>query len=147
MGDEGERQLRALRPLRVTTMQEVFDHLAGQSDADSKALARQLVALATETDGWRLETTAARKIKLAVDQALYLDGFGVFLKGWALSPTHRITSMTLRLGDAILEGDAVFAALCSAARPCFGLPCGRISDRLRGFHLCLSRRFAGCRLR
>ena len=103
-GDEAQRQLRAVRPLRVTTLREVLDHLIGQSDADSKALSRQLFALAAETDGWKLETPAAKKIKLAVEQAHYLDGFGVFLKGWTLSPTHRITGMALRLGDAILEG-------------------------------------------
>jgi len=103
-GDGAQRQLRAVRPLRVTTIRDVLSHLIAQSDADSRAVARQLFALARETDGWTLETPAAKKIKLAVDQANYLDGFGVFLKGWALSPTHRITSMTLKLGDAILEG-------------------------------------------
>ncbi|MCW2283506.1 hypothetical protein M2323_001278 [Rhodoblastus acidophilus] len=114
-GENGENVLRALRPLRVTTPGEVFGHLRSQDEPYSRALARAMLAIAAETDGWALETPASKKIKLAVDAAQFIEGFGVFMKGWVVSPSHRVTGMALKLGEEVLE--AAPSSLHFAPRP------------------------------
>jgi hypothetical protein len=114
-GEDGRQLLRALRPLRVTTPSEMFGCLQSQDEQDSRALARALLAIAVETDGWALETPASKKIRLAVDSAQYVEGFGVFMKGWVVSPSHRITGMALKLGDEVL--DCAPSSLHFAPRP------------------------------
>lgn len=114
-GENGQNLLRALRPLRVTTPGEVFGHLQSQDEPYSRALARSMLAIAAETDGWALETPASKKIKLAIDAAQYVEGFGVFMKGWVVSPSHRITGMALKLGDEVL--DCAPSSLHFAPRP------------------------------
>jgi hypothetical protein len=105
-GDEAGGVLRVMRPLRLTTIADVLGKLEECVEPDSKALARLMDVLALECDGWELETAAARKIKLALDEAQFLEGFGVFLKGWVVSPSHRVKSMALKLGEVIAPCDA-----------------------------------------
>jgi hypothetical protein len=104
-GDHAEYYFKTLRPLRTIKIEEALGHLAGGQEKESQYLARQLTALAHANDGWSIETPAARKIKLAVDAAAALDGFGVFAKGWVVSPARTIKGFALKLGDRVFASD------------------------------------------
>jgi hypothetical protein len=104
-GDHAEYHFKTLRPLRTIKIADALGLLAGGQEKESQYLARQLTALAHANDGWSIETPAARKIKLAVDAAAALDGFGVFAKGWVVSPARAIKGFALKLGDRVFNSD------------------------------------------
>ena len=113
--EEGGRHLRTTRALRRTGIREILEHIERAETPEAKSLARELRDLAETNDCWRVEGKTAVRVSLAVDAAAALDGFGVFMRGWIVSPSRRIKSLALKLGDGVHPCD--LRTLSFTARP------------------------------
>jgi hypothetical protein len=96
---DGDYYLRGVHHLRLVGVRDILAHVALADSNESRAAARRLTAFSESNDGWEVGSKAATAIRLAVDSAAGLEGFGVFLKGWIFSPSRAVKSLTLRLGD------------------------------------------------
>ena len=123
---------RALRTMRLARVAEAIAHLERALAGEDAAFAQQLLAFARSNEGAE-GAAAASQIRLAVDSAAMLEGFGIFMKGWIYSPTHAVKRLYLKLGDRQYEAEP--QSLVFQPRPDLlgGFPAGREAVNRAGF--------------
>jgi hypothetical protein len=104
-GADGRRHLRTTRALRHIRIDEVLDHIEDADIPESRRVARELRELAEANDCWDVEAKASGQVKLAVDAASALQGFGIFVRGWIVSPSRSVKSLALKIGDRLYQCD------------------------------------------
>lgn len=97
-GEKGERHLHANRNLRLTGVRDVMEHLERGKEGEGSPMVAPLREFSQANDSWELASSTAAKVKLAVDNASALEGFGVFMKGWIFSPSRVVKSIELKWG-------------------------------------------------
>jgi hypothetical protein len=104
-GAEAQRHLRVPRALRRTRIDEVLDHVERAESIEGRRVARELRELAEANDCWDVEARASSQVRLAIDAAAALEGFGVFVRGWIVSPSRRVKGLALKVGDSVYPCD------------------------------------------
>ena len=102
---ENGGQLRAIRALRLGRVRDALAHLERAASGEDGALAQPLLAFARANEDLDLAPNAGSRVKLAVDSAAVMEGFGVFMKGWIFSPMQRVKRLYLKLGDRQVEAE------------------------------------------
>jgi hypothetical protein len=69
--------------------------------------AEALAAVLTSSNTWMPGNSAAAGViaEASVDRLLMIPGFGCIVEGWAVSPTKRVQSFQMKLGDSVLVAD------------------------------------------
>jgi hypothetical protein len=106
MADGTARILASLDPLPLGTRASIMPMLYHTLDRAVGPIRDRLYDLSHYDGGWFIDHERAHPERVQIDEAAVLPGFGVFINGWALSPTKVATTFSLKAGTQIVAADA-----------------------------------------
>jgi hypothetical protein len=110
-GPEGEYHLRSVSPLKLLQHREMLSRFESLRPFSKAHRYTPLSTLMYSERSWTLSTETETEVKVAVDRALMLPGFGIFVEGWILTPLREVRSLKIRCGQVVLnvkEGNLIF---------------------------------------
>lgn len=122
--------LSSVHPLRILDEKAAFVELQQAISASSDLRGKEIEQYVRDTLPWgTLEFSTQRdSVRVGLDDCVVAPGFGIFFRGWVLSPVGVLVDLTARFGDAVFHLDP--ASLTIGGRHDLGVSFPDYGDRL-----------------
>jgi hypothetical protein len=106
-GEGARRQLRAGSQMRLIQLEELLSLFLQAQSVTMDGHASALGSVLTSSSSWVPGSAAAAGMAAAasIDRLLMVPGFGCIAEGWAVSPTRRVSTFQMKIGDCVLVAD------------------------------------------